>query len=301
LSGESASALYAASVDRLRLGDRVTPVELLRRETFALHGEILPAPSEADVEAGLSALRAALERLLAVAFALLDHGGGRGALEVAWSAQTLATELGEGEAEPTEPMLALALRDLSLSLLADCLGRGRLEPLPRLRGVTVPSRFERQTSPLFQTADLRYPNAFGRSAERAYTSWSGWLAESELCDTLSYVRDSAAFKDAIAEAELVAALAFAQHRDNRTFCAVIGAGGAAERRLRQQVGDPRSVRSLASFLALPQGQDLGDALNELYGRLGGGDGFGTGAKLITADQTEHRGATLSHRSDQSRP
>ena len=283
MSGESASDLYAESVDRLRLGDRVTPVELLRRETFALLGEISPTRSEADVEAGLPALRAALERPLAVALALLDHGGERGVLEVAWSAQTLATELGEGEAEPTEPMLALALHDLSLSLLADCLGRGRLEPLPRLGGVTVPSRFERQTSPLFQTADLRYPNAFGRSAEQAYTSWSGWFAESGLADTLSYVRDPASFKAAIAEAELVAALVFAQRRDNRTFCAVIGAGGAAERRLRQQVRDLGSARSLATFLALPQGQDLGEALNGLYGRLGGGDGFGTGAKLIAAD------------------
>jgi hypothetical protein len=78
---DSATDLYAESIDRLRARDRVSPVERLRRETFALLGQIPPARNEGEVEAALPALRSALERSLAVALALLDHSGERGRVD----------------------------------------------------------------------------------------------------------------------------------------------------------------------------------------------------------------------------
>ncbi len=281
---DSATSIYAESVDRLRTGDRVSPVERLRGETFALLDQIPAARNNVEVGSALPALRSALERPLAVALALLDYGGERGPLEVAWMAQTLATDLGEKEAEPTEPMLALALHDLAFSLLADCLARDRLEPLPSFGAVSVPGRFEPQASPIFQAPALRYLNAFQRGADRAYIGWSEWLAASELTAALSHVRAPDSYRAATAEAELIAALAFAQRHGGRVFCGAIGDGGAAERRLRLRVRDPESARALAAFLALEAGPNLGEGLNQLYQDLAGPDGFGTSTQLITLDR-----------------
>jgi hypothetical protein len=276
-------SVYGESVDRLRARDLVTPVERLRRETFALLDQIATARTEEEVEQALPTQRAALERPLGAALALLDHGGERGILEVAWTVQAFAAELGSSEGEPGEPMTAVALRDLAFSLLADCLARGRLDPLPGLAAVTIPSRYERQVWPLLEAAGVRYPDAFGRGADRAYLSWSGWLADSPLIAELSHVRSAESFKPAIAEAELIGALAFARARDERTFCGVIGAGGDAERRLRLQLRDPASAAALAAFFS-PEGEaSLAEELNSLYGRLGGPDGFGTRGQLIPTD------------------
>jgi hypothetical protein len=281
-TAESASAVYVESVDQLRRGDRVGAVERLRAETFAMAGQDPAVRTEADVEAALPEVRGAVERLLAVAIALLDHGGERGSREVAWAVRTIAAELGETEPGPREPMAALALRDLSFSLLADCLCRGRLDPLPTLAAVVIPGRYEVQGRPLFQAPDLRHPNAFARGADRAYLSWSEWLAGTELTGALTHVRDPSSYEGAIGEAELVAALCFSRRDGDRTYCAVIGAGGVPERRLRGRLGDPGSARALAGFLGLGDGEDLVEALNVLYGQLAGSDGFGTGSPLIVS-------------------
>jgi hypothetical protein len=66
---DSATDLYAESIDRLRARDRVSPVERLRRETFALLGQIPPARNGGEVEAALPAL-ALHWSSLAVALAL---------------------------------------------------------------------------------------------------------------------------------------------------------------------------------------------------------------------------------------
>lgn len=261
-----AAEIYAESVDFLRSRDVVSPVELLRRKAFTLLGGIQVVHNAQEVEATLPAQREALERLLAISVALLDYGGERGVLEVGWMLQVFATELGEKEGDSVEPMLALALRDLSFSLLADCLLRSRLEALPRLGAVAIPGRFEREPWQIFQAPGLRHPNVFERKADVAYASWSQWLPASDLTAALSHVRDAEQYEGAIAEAELIAALAFASRHGERTYCAVVGAEGPAERRFRSHRRDAVAASAIAQFLAVDQGE-LDENLNRLYATL----------------------------------
>ncbi len=280
-----AAEMYADSVNLLRSRDVVGPVESLRRETFALLEGIQVVRNTEEAEAALPAQRATLEHSFAISVALLDYGGERGMLEIGWMLQMLATQLGEKEGDPVEPMLALALRDLSFSLLADCLLRSRLEALPRLGAVSIPGRFERESWPIFQAAGLRHPTALGRRAEAAYVSWSKWLSSSELAAAFTHVRDPEAYEGAIAEAELVAALAFAQRHGDRSFCAVIGAGGTAERRLRGHRRDANAAAALAQLLGIEEEQ-LDEVLNRLYSALSGGPFGGSQGQLIIDRESE---------------
>jgi hypothetical protein len=268
-----AAEIYTESVDHLRSRDVVSPVESLRRETFALLESVQVVRSTEEVEAALPAQRETLERSLTISVGLLDHGGERGVLEVGWMLQTLATELGEKEGEPVEPMLALALRDLSFSLLADCLLRSRFEPLPRIGAVAIPGRFERESWQIFHAVSLRHPNALERKADVAYTSWSQWLPASTLTSVLTHVRNTEAYEGAIAEAELIAALAFASRHGEQTYCAVVGTEGPAERRFRSHRRDAAAADALARFLGVDEGQ-LDETVNRLYSNLRADGPFG---------------------------
>jgi hypothetical protein len=282
----AAGDIYTESVERLRNQDVVSSVELLRRETFALLESVQVVRTTEEVESALPTQRSTLERLLAISVALLDHGGERGVLEVGWMLQAVATELGEREGEPIEPMLALALRDLSLSVLADCLLRSRLEPLPRIGAVAIPGRFERESWRIFQAANLRHPNALERKADVAYASWSQWLPESTLTSALTHVRDAEAYEGAVAEAELIAALAFANCHGEQTYCAVVGADGPAERRFRGHRRDAAASDALARFLDVDEGQ-LDETVNRLYSMLNAGGPFGRSrGELIIGEEPQ---------------
>jgi hypothetical protein len=281
---DSAVAIYSEAVDRLRSSDRITPIERLRRETFGLLAAIPIARTTEEVEAALPALRLSVERPLAVALALLDFGDDRGEREVGWAVQTIATELGRREAESTEPLTALSLHDFAFSLLADCFSRGDLRPLPALGAAVVPGRFERRYWPVFQASSVRHPNAFQRGAESAYRSWSEWLAATDLIGSLACVRDGEAYLSACAEAELVAALSFANAHGDRSFCSVvgeegIGEGGRAEQMLRQSLRVGSSFESLAGFFGA-EPEELVETLNRLYRHLTGPGPFGSSRGLL---------------------
>jgi hypothetical protein len=260
---------YAECLDALRSGDSITPVERLRRSTAELL-EWLPEGVDAEqAERGFPALHAQLEKCLAPAQPLLDFGGERGASAVCWMLQSLASVHGDSSNLLREPMLSLALHDLTWTVLADCLARDRLEVLPRLVSVTVPDPYgDVAPIPVLSTPDVRHTNAFDRGADKTYLSWRNWVLGSQLIKALPHLTVSTRLGDALAETELLAALCFAaQH--NEGFCAALG-NQTGERQFRTHLRLPGAVQVFAEILNVDLAT-LPDRANQLYGLLQGPD------------------------------
>ena len=271
--------LYAEMIEQLGRPIPIAAITQLRAETLSLLADLPEVRGSAEVEGALPRARSVLERALAVALPLLDYGGERGAREVTRMLQILATELGEREGQGGELMLALVLHDLTWTFFADCLARSRPETLSRIGAVAIPRRYRQETLTVLRADDLRHAIAFERGADTTYLSWRDWYLGSELLASLSYVRDRAQLEPFLAEAELIAALAFAQRNDDRSFCAVVSTDSGAERRLRVHLREPESTSALASLLRIPVA-DLPQELNRLYSLLVGPSRFGGEGPLI---------------------
>lgn len=257
-------------------------IDDLRVETLAFAAAAPAVRSTEEVESALPDFREAALRPLALSLALLDGTEPRGAEAVLWMLRTLAADLGDREGGANQAMAEVGLRELAFSLLANLLARGRLDVVPDLAAVCIPTRFERQTLRLFEAPDLRHPTAFNRTVGDAYLSWRDWLSESGLVASLPWISSAEQMQTFCAEAELLAALCFARGHGERSWCAALGSDGAV-RRLRQYAYEPGPAANLARLFVVTPGE-LTTELNRLYALLAGGDGFGFRGPLITPDE-----------------
>jgi hypothetical protein len=269
---------YAEALASLRADDLITVVERLRHSTFELLDWLPEGVDGEQAESGFPLLRGRLEQCLAIAQPLLDFAGERGVEEICWMLQTLASEQGDSSNLQGEPMISLALHDLGWTLIADCLARDRLEPLPRLAGVAIPDPYENRATPVLRVSGIRHTNAFEREADSTYRSWRDWLAASDLLAAMSHFGEGSRLTSSLAEAELIAALCFSSEHGERSFCASLGEG-AGERRLRAHFRNPPAASALAQLFEV-EVRGLAERMNELYAQLAGPDRFGPHTTLI---------------------
>ena len=268
--------IYAASLDSLRGADLVAPVEGLRRATTELCECLPPGVNGEQVEQGFPDLRTRLERCLAYGQPLLDFGGERGVAEATWMLQALGALGGESDNLTREPMLSLALHDLAWSVLADCLVRDSLEPIPRLAAVAISDPYESVPVPIFAAPGVRHTTAFNRGADRTFASWQEWLSTSDLIASMAHYSIGTRAAASLLEAELLTALCFAEVHGPRTFCAALE--GSGERQLRMHLQGPART-ALAEVFGVTA-SDLTGHVNELYSHLIGPDGFTARNALI---------------------
>ena len=153
--------------------------------------------------------------------------------------------------------------------MAYALAHDRTDLLPALTSIAFPNRYDGGQEPIFEYGAVRHAAIFGSGAGETFESARNLFMASELRTEMPYLRRDQDFDAALSEAELISAMCLADRRAGArsTYCHVIGAEGAAERRLRARVRH-ESVNDLALIFEVEPAK-LTEALNELYATLQG--------------------------------
>lgn len=277
---------YRRILDQLAAGDQVHPVEEMRGQAMTLIDTLLELDAQAVADDSKGTLGPPLEGFLATALPLIGYGGEPGRRTVVGALQAIASETASREGQRNEAVLTLGLHHLALLILAYALAHDRTDLIPALTSVAFPNRYDGGQDPIFEMSEVRHAAIFGSSADKAYESARDLFMASDLRAKIPYLRRDEDFDAALSEAELLSAMCLAHGRgdDRGTYCHVIGAGGAAERRLRGRV-----IGDGAGDLALVFGvgpDKLTETLNDLYAHLAAAGPFGgpTGPLIRVAEQ-----------------
>lgn len=222
-----------------------------------------------------------MERVLARAFPLVDHGGERGSLAVLAEVRAFAADPWAAQNPQSEAAARLVLHHLAWPVAGYALACDRVDLVAELGAVVVASRYGDGDGTVFESSDVRHSDVFGRSADRTYDDLCEWLSGTALRAVVPRLRREQDLDGALAEAELVAGLRFATRWADRSYCHVIGRGGEAERRLRAHLRSTAGRVALARLVGCDP-KDLVETINELYGRLAGVQGWGPDGPLITS-------------------
>lgn len=270
---------YRRTLDQLATGDTVHPVEELREAMVRLAECVVSPAPPADADDPLAGCKDAIEKVLAIAFPLVDHADDHGRAALISEIRAFAAEAGVVEAPQGGIRAKLALHHLTWAITAHALACDRLALVGQLGAVILPSRYAEADETVFESADLRHSDAFSRGADQTYTHAHALLAAPPLRASIPRLRRDEDLDGALAEAELIAALCFARAHPDRSYCHVIGRGGTAERRVRAHLA---TVEGRDMFTALIGGKpaELSANLNELYRRLAGADRRGPSSALV---------------------
>lgn len=205
--------------------------------------------------------------------------GKRGLEEALSALQWVANEQGEREGPGADPLLALAIHDSCWMAAAHALAHDRTDVIPLLGDILIPSSYQDLNAYVFESSDIRHCTAFDRSADKVCASLWQWLGECELRTAIARFHRDEDLDAALSEAELLAALRFAQREGGRSYCHIIGAGGAAERSARRHFATKQGKKHFAALLGVSDAQ-LAETMNEMYGSLSGLEQWPASGTLI---------------------
>lgn len=271
---------FSATLEKLAVGDVVTPIEALRRETIELLLHIQQVDPTDEPEERIAAMRVKLGPYLEQAIPLADHGRERGLAGVMAEIVMLAVEVGDSLHQPSgDPLLEVALHDVVWTLVAHALTHDRADVSASLGNVEIPSRYPEDTAVVFDAIALRHNDLFARDSFKIYASLRAWLTNSELREGVPRWQRESDLDLAVEETELWAALRFSHSRETDTWVPLEGIESKAARRLRSRFKHPSQRAALVQLLGVNEDEVAG-ALNASYARLKRADGWSMRGQLI---------------------
>ena len=249
--------LHQELLEHLGRHDEVSASQLMKRETASSTDALTGAMTVLDdgeltverIDEQLVTLSSTNERLLAVAFPIVEYGSERLLFGVG-RALTLLSEVSLGRAELANPgvLAELVIGRLGWSLSAYALFANRLDGLSAVMSAPINRAYEERSQPRFATdSRLRHSRRFQDRARETIDSYANWLIALELVQHLPLFEPGqrGGFFD---EADLVLALAL--HGDRgRAFTNRLQPQAAL--RLGARLADERNRAHLSAALALP--------------------------------------------------
>jgi hypothetical protein len=275
----------AGVIAELSASDLVGPIEKLRAATVDVLEHVQAIDPVGEPDNRIAEMRVKVEPYLALVLPLADHGGERGLEAVLAAVAMFATEEGESSDRPNaEPLLAMALHDLVWTLAAYALTYDRTDIPVSLAEVTIPSRYAGEEVGVFCAVALRHNELHDRNAFKVFESFRSWLVGSQLRGTVSHWKREVDFDAAIEEAELWAALKFANEREDTVWTPLVGSDVRATRSLRSRFLNSRMRSDLSELLGADADHAV-DALNRSYANLVGVDNRRFRDQLIVQDDS----------------
>lgn len=268
----TATEVFEKALEEIRQRDVVTPAESTLGAAVELLQSLDKEVPYNPEETPLAPWGDEIEAFLAAGLLTLLYGGEPGTKAVLSSLRLIARGQAEHESHPTlYPTFVVLLHHLAWATAACALANDRLEIFPRLAQIRV-STLYREEGSIFALADLRYPDAFDRGADRVYEDCRQWLLGLSFRERLAAWRRDIDAEASLAEAELLAALVFARTEPDRTYSHAARGSGAPERRLRERLQDPNGQHELSRLFEIEPDR-LTNLVGELYDRVVGPDRF----------------------------